>query len=382
MKNLCLLFLAVLFFACSKEKESIQGKLVDFVSGEMSFERDAETGYMAFLGTVNYESKEAAYTQWNGVFKFYDPKSGRKLGSFEIPPEGPMSLKGRVHIAKSFDESTIVATNTLGYFNVYKDDTVFSSFQLDMGDFESNTFFSFPLGGNALHQVAPDQYEVTYDPFDFMAQRMGKHGFDLAFSSWIVKFDEQGNWLCKTDFLAPYDESYANSAVASEMIRMVENGNSWGMFSYSDSLYQIKDCEVVKRIKLQSLSPLSYFPDKFEGDKNKGSWEIPEDGALNYRLVHDEASGMNVRMTLLKQRKSDPDIKDAHKRMYLNESTYLLLLYDYEWKLRAELEIFYPTGTRFENIFCTSEGLMINKPEQKSEDEYEFYKIDLSQFAD
>jgi hypothetical protein len=382
MKKYCVLFLSFIFFACSKEKGPIQGKLEDFVSGEMSFERDAETGFMGFLGTVDYHSKDAVYTQWNGIFKFYDPQTGRKLGSFQIPAEGPMSLKGRVHIAKSFDESTIVATNTLGYTNVYKTDLVYSSFQLDMSDLESNTFFSFPQSGNALHQVASDQYEVTYNPFDVMAHRMGKNGFDLAFSSWVVKFDEHGNWICKTDFKAPYDKSFANSSQASEMVRMVENGNSWAMFAYSDSLYQIKDCELVKSIKLPSLSPISYFPDKYEGDKNNGSWERPEDGAINYRLVHDQPTGLNVRLTLIRERRPDPNLKDPHKRMFSDERTFLLLIYDADWNLRAELDVTYPPGTRFENIFSTSEGLLINKPEQKSEDEYEFYKIDLSRFVD
>jgi len=59
-----------------------------------------------------------------------------------------------------------------------------------------------------------------------------------------------------------------------------------------------------------------------------------------------------------------------------------LLVYDHDWKLKADLEITYPAGSRFENLFTTSQGLFINKPEQASEDEYEFYKIDLSQFAD
>ncbi|MEB2776939.1 hypothetical protein SYJ56_16605 [Algoriphagus sp. D3-2-R+10] len=382
MKKQYLLFLIPVFFACSKEKEPIQGNLEDFVSGEMSFERDSETGFMGFRGTVNYKSKEAVYTQWNGIFMYYDPKTGRKLGSFEIPTEGPMSLKGGTHISKSFDELTIVATNHTGFTNVYKGDTVFSSFQLDMSDLESNTSFSFPMSGNALHQVADNEYEVTFNPFDFVALYNDENTIDLDFSAWIVKFDELGKWICKTDFRAPYDESYANSSQAAEMVRMVESGNSWAMFSYSDSLYRIKDCQVVERIKLTSLTPVTYFPDQLIGDKSGGSWERPQGGALNLHLIHDSSSGMYVRMTLVKQLKPDPDTNDPRQRLYLDENTYLLLIYDSEWNLRAELEMIYPQGTRFENIFSTSEGLFINKPEQESEDAYEFHKIDLSQFAD
>ncbi len=382
MKHFIFLFLVLLSFSCTKPKEPIIGKLEDFISGEMSFERDIETGFMGFRGTVDYKGNEVAYTAWNGLFKFFDPKTGRKVGSFEIPKEGPMSLKGGPHEAKAFNESIILATNTLGNANIYKHDSLVQSFRLDMSDLESNTFFSFPMSGNALHQIAPSQYELSFNPFDAMAHRMGKDGFDLNFSTWVLKFDENGNMLCKTDFKAPYDESYVNSSIASAMVRMVENGNSWLMFSFSDSLFQIKDCEVVNRLKLESITPLTYLPDKYEGNKNRGAWKLEENGSMNSHLVHDISSGLNVRLTLVKHRESDPEISDPRQRMYLDENTYLLLIYDSKWQLRGELEILYPSGTRFENLFSTSEGLFINKPEQKSEDEYEFYKIDLSRFTD
>ncbi|MBB6324441.1 hypothetical protein FHS59_000056 [Algoriphagus iocasae] len=382
MKPFVLLFISIFFFSCTKKQEVIQGSLEDFVTGGMSFERGVEVGFMGFQGALEYDGKEVAYTKWNGIFKFFDPKTGRKIDEFQIPKEGPGSLKGGPHIAKVFDNSTIVATNTTGNAIVYKNKSVSAQFQLDMSDLESNDFFSFPMGGNALHQVSNDEYELTLNPFDVMAHRVGKDGFDLDFSSWILKFDDQGNWICKTDFKSPYDESYANSSQASAMVRMVENGNSWAMFSYSDSLYQIKDCQVVDTRKLESITPMTYFPDKYEGDKNRGAWKLQENGSMNIRLFQDISSGLNVRMTLIKHRQPDPDILDPRQKMFLDENTYLLLIYDPDWKLRGELEIIYPSGTRFENIFSTSEGLFINKPEQKSEDEYEFYKLDLTQFTD
>lgn len=382
MKPFVLLFIAIVFFSCTKNHEVIQGSLEDFVSGEMSFERGVEAGFMGFQGSVNYQGKEAAYTEWNGIFKFFDPKTGRKIDEFQIPKEGPGSIKGGAHIAKSFDNSTLVATNTTGNAIVYKNKSVSAQFRLDMNDLESNTFFSFPMSGNALHQVSNDEYELTFNPFDFMAHRMGKNGFDLNFTSWILKFDDQGNWLCKTDFKAPYDETFANSSQASAMVRMVENGNSWAMFSYSDSLYQIKDCQIIERRKLQSMTKITYSPDKYVGNKNQGTWEIPDNGGLNLRLVHDIPSGLHIRMTNIERRKSNSDEKDPRKRMYLDENTYLLLIYDSEWNLLGELKAVYPQGTRFENLFSTSEGLFINKPDQESEDEYGFYKIDLSRFVE
>jgi hypothetical protein len=382
MKKLCFLILILFGFGCSKEKELIKGKLEDFVSSEVSFERDAETGYMGFLGTVNYQSKEVVYTEWNGLFEFYDSKTGRKLGIFQIPKEGPMSLKGGISAAKAFNRSVLIATNFLGNTQVYKGDSLFTSFKLDMSHLDASGYFSMPMRGNALHQISDREYELTVDPFNFMSFRTGEDGLDLNFGAWIAKFDEEGNWICKTDFKAPYDESYVNSSLSGKMVRMVEDGKSWAMFSYSDSLFQIENCKVVERLKLPSVTPIIYYPEKHVGDKNGGSWERPDNGALNTGLVHDQFSGLNVRMTLIKQVKPNPEVIDPRQRMFLDENTYLLLIYDQEWNLRGELEINYSTGTRFENIFSTSEGLFINKPEQKSEDEYEFYKIDLSRFGD
>lgn len=85
-------------------------------------------------------------------------------------------------------------------------------------------------------------------------------------------------------------------------------------------------------------------------------------------------------MVLFKEFDPNPEETNPGKKLYSKEVTYLFLVYDPNWKLLAELEMVYPVGTSFENIFSTSEGLFINKPEQKSEDEYEFYKIDLSRF--
>ena len=101
--------------------------------------------------------------------------------------------------------------------------------------------------------------------------RTDEDGLDLNFGAWIAKFDEEGNWVCKTDFKAPYDESYVNSSLSGKMVRMVEDGKSWAMFSYSDSLFQIENCTVVKRLKLPSVTPIIYHPERFVGDRNGGS---------------------------------------------------------------------------------------------------------------
>ncbi|WP_425637774.1 hypothetical protein ACPUEN_20520 [Algoriphagus yeomjeoni] len=382
MKHLYLLLLVFTFFACSKEKEPIQGKLEDYVSGEMSFERDAETGFMGFQGSIIKDGNEMAYTKWNEIFSFYDVKNGRKIATYVVPREGPMAFKGMPEVGGLLADGGLFVTSSTGFTNIYKIDTLTLSYMRDMEEYEPDKYLYLADMRNAFHELADGKYELTFNPFEFMAFREGRDGLDLSFKSWIGEFDGEGKLLCKSDFKAPYDESYSQSSSGGKLVRMVAEGKSWVMFPYSDSLYQIKNCMVISRRKLPKLTPFPYYPDVYVGDRNRGSWERPDDGALNLHLIHDLYSGLNVRMTLVKDKKGNTEIKDPRQRMFLDEKTYLLLIYDSEWKLRAELEIVYPTGTRFENIFSTSEGLLINKPEQKSEDEYEFYKIDLSGFAD
>jgi hypothetical protein len=98
--------------------------------------------------------------------------------------------------------------------------------------------------------------------------------------------------------------------------------------------------------------------------------------------VYDSKNKLYVRFTLFEQIKTQPEIIDPRQRMYLNKNNYLLLIYDQNWNLLAELTTTFDFGTRFENLFVSKGHLFINKAEQKSEDEYEFYKIDLSRFGD
>jgi hypothetical protein len=381
MKKLFFLVL-VSIYSCGEKKEVIQGELLDFASTEMSFERDQNTGFIGFTGTVLYQGKESLVSEWNGIFQFFDPETGRKINQFEIPRGGPLSLKGGYHIGKAFDGPQFIATNKTGNTNFYANDTLVKSVILDLESYEPNGNLNFSDSKNALHRISDNEYEITFDPFNIMSFQTGKDGLDLEFRSWIGKFDSDGNWLCKTDFKAPYDASFANSSQAGRLIRMVENENSWVMFPYSDSLYHIKDCKIIDRKKLESKTSIQYLPEKLIRNGRSAYWDRPGNGGLNTHLVYDSKNKLYVRFTLFEQIKTQPEIIDPRQRMNLNKNQYLLLIYDQNWNLLAELTTTFDLGTRFENLILSNGNLIINKPEQKSEDEYEFYKVDLSQFRD
>jgi hypothetical protein len=59
---------------------------------------------------------------------------------------------------------------------------------------------------------------------------------------------------------------------------------------------------------------------------------------------------------------------------------YLLSVYDSDLKLLSEYTFEYGPGSKLENYFIASDGFYLNKAENEftSEDQYEFYRIDLS----
>jgi len=306
MKTIFPALFLLLFISCSSEtsKQAYQGNLEEFFKEEMSFERDLGSAYLSFQEPVMYRGKETIYSKWNDVLIFFDPVSGRKISTFNIPKEGPQGIKGGTEIAKVFDNGAVMVTNSTGMTNLYQDGQLSSSFRRDIESYEPKGYLYFPDNRNALHQISEDRFEVTFNPFNPMGLREGKDALDLEFRSWIGTYDQGGNLQCKSNFKAPYDESYKNSSNGGELVRMVDQGNSWLMFSYSDSLYQIKNCEVVTRLKLDSRSPIHYLPEKFEGDSRSGTWTLPENGALNTHLLRDIRSNTYVRLVRLKEKRN------------------------------------------------------------------------------
>jgi hypothetical protein len=154
------------------------------------------------------------------------------------------------------------------------------------------------------------------------------------------------------------------------------------MFAPSDTLYQIQNCKVLRKIGLESVTEFKYLPGLYEQNGRNKNWKNNPTSAGNTSLNYDSNNELYIRMVLVKTEETQPEIKDIRERTGLNKSTFILLVYDLEWRLKAELELFYDAGQSSGNIIASKEGIFITKPEQKSEDEYEFYKIDLSRFGE
>lgn len=352
------------------------------MSGSFVIHRDDQTGYLSIRGAVHQGGKEYIYSFWNNKFHFFDPKTGEKTHSLEIPREGPGSIRGgSPQDVQFFDDNFFMALGRLGDVNLQQGDRIVRSFKLDMDTLGINLQNTMSSKKQKITQVSSTSYEISNDPFDLMSFSDRTSGFDMEkFGAWVAQFDHQGNWICISDFKGPFDKSYGETMEVGDLMRITENGVSWSLFPFSDSLFQTESCKVTRVLNLESLTRIRYYPSKEVSDGTTRTWVRPEDAGMNLNLFQDPITGIKVRMTLLEKKRGDNASMDPRTSMYSDENIYLLLLYSADWELIGELKMVYPTGTRFENLFVSNGSIFINKPEQKLEDEYEFYKIDLSQF--
>ncbi|MDG1275955.1 MAG: hypothetical protein P8O16_01660 [Algoriphagus sp.] len=124
------------------------------------------------------------------------------------------------------------------------------------------------------------------------------------------------------------------------------------------------------------------MPGIYEQNGKNKKWRNNPESASNSALLFDSVNQLYVRNVVVKTEETQPEITDIRKRQGLNKRTHLILIYDLDWKLKAELEISYDVGQTGGQMISSNGWILISKPEQKSEDEYEFYKIDLSRFGD
>lgn len=381
MKKLFQLILLIISFSCSKEKPVIQGSLENFAKETFVIHRDEQTGYIGIQGVINQEGKPLISAYWNYKFSFFDPKTGQKSHEIEIPKEGPLSIRGGLpQEAQGFDDFFILL-GRLNDLQFRKGNEILNSTLLNFDTLGINLQNSMSSHKQKITEISHGIFEISNNPFDLMALSNRTIGFDVEnFGAWISQFDQDGNWICISDFRAPFDESYSETVDAGDLMRITSDGVSWTLFPFSDSLYRTENCQVTQTITLESISPIRYFPSKEVSNGASRTWVRPDDAAINLYLFDDPTTGLKIRFTLLEKKSGESDFADPRMSMFSDEKHYLVMIYDLEWKLAAELKMNFGEGTRFENIFLMDGYLLINKPEQKSEDEYEFYKIDLSQF--
>jgi hypothetical protein len=132
--------------------------------------------------------------------------------------------------------------------------------------------------------------------------------------------------------------------------------------------------DLVKKITPDSKVEFNFLPTEVIpwGD-NFTVWDLPKESSRNIFLLYDEKKDLIIKCSKINE-------SGAGETNFERTKHYVLSVYPGDWDPLGEYFFDFESELDLENWFLTSEGLFINKPEQKSEDEYEFYKIDLSRF--
>ncbi|MBN7818117.1 hypothetical protein [Algoriphagus pacificus] len=383
MKNLFIVFFVMMIFSCAKKSpvEIYQGNLDEFIDGEFLFEKDSSTVKINLEKVISWNGKKFFVSREDQGYSLFSVDSGKKEFSFRIPKEGPLSLKGHGIASQTFDENEFIALSSQGNVKKYKHGLQIQEIDLDWTEYQERMIIQMSDLRDNFLEVGEGRYQLVNNPFDLFDE---EKSVDLNYRKWLVEFDLNNGWICNSDFKAPLGNEFSNSTSASSIISVFNDQKDefYFMFAPSDSLYQIKNCKVLKKIALESKSELKYLPGIYEQNGKNKNWRNNPESSSNVALLFDSVNKLYVRKVLLKTEETQPEITDIRKRQGLNKKYFLFLIYDLEWKIKAELSIFYDAGQNSSQIISPEGGILVSKPEQASEDEYEFYKIDLSRFAD
>ncbi|WP_288373797.1 hypothetical protein [uncultured Algoriphagus sp.] len=381
MKKILFGLLILGFFSCGEvdSNKIFQGKLEDFVVDEFILKKDSTTKRINLQKQITYNEEHFFLSKDEKGYSLFSASNGEKNHSFTIPDEGPISLNGYHIASQGFDNSEFVAISSTGNVKMYIDGDQRAEINLDWSAYDELPMIQMSDKKDNFRKIEEGHFQLVNNPTNPFAENY----VDVNFGNWIAEFDLRDGWICTSDFSSGLGEEFSNSSSAANLISVHNpiNDEFYVMFSPSDSLFQIKNCEVVRKLKLTSLSRFDYLPGIYEKNGRNRSWRSNPKSAANTDLAYDPINELYLRMVKVKTEESRPEVTDIRLRQGLNKNTYLMLVYNSKWELKAELEIIYDIGQTIGNLIATPRGVFIPKPEQKSEDEYELYKIDLSKFS-
>ncbi|MBS9525018.1 hypothetical protein KI659_13445 [Litoribacter alkaliphilus] len=146
-------------------------------------------------------------------------------------------------------------------------------------------------------------------------------------------------------------------------------------FPYSDSLYQLQNHKLIQTLKPESNIDFNYLPSEvIPMGQNNTIWALPKEASKHIFLLYDPHHDLLVRVSKINE-------SGTGETKFQRTKHYVLSIYSGDWEPKGEYFFDYKGRLDLENWFLTSQGLFLSKPEQPNEDEYEFYRVDLSRFG-
>jgi hypothetical protein len=380
-----------LFFSIScgqkNEEEFYVGKLDELIVGSFKLEKDSTTKYIDNIRTLPEDDQviyiQQALPRYRGTaVKFFNLNSQKNAHQIIIPNEGPESLKGGGggHIfAKNPHE--IILISHLGLVGKYdREGKKLLETKTDFSLPASRSDFIMMEARKGLMYMEGDWIQIGQNPSNSVKyfdpkERLARSEFPLLFSTWLSQINVKTGETRHSNFKIPGGyEVFKNDMTSTYLMGAFHpsNRNYFLAWPYSDTIYRLKDLELIEKIKPKTSRTLKYLAsDVIPWGTNSTVWELPKEAAAHIFLIFDLNTGYFVRLT--KTHESGPGPHSFERTKH-----YLLSVYRENWDLIAEYDFEFEGERNVENWFLNSNGLFINKSYQPNEDEYEFFQLDLS----
>lgn len=389
-----LLGLLIIIVACSPQQDNnkiYQGKLEDLIIGGFVLEKDDETKDMYDLQVMEDAGTEMIYFKNSNMnkkvttYKFHDVSSGKLIHQMPIPWEGPDALKGFPLASLPVEKNKVIALSKTGNVAVYdslgkkvsenKVDYYLSSNSTDFVNFSKGKGIMTFLNGWVQVGQDPSNLMKNFDP----KARLMSSEFPLDFTKWLTWVHIETGQVIHSDFLAPSGYEHFKHDLTSTILHGAFDSKRniyYLSFPYSDSLFHFENQSLIKKIKPTSNIEFNYLPSEvIPWGTNNTVWALPKEASQHLFLLYDSHHDLFVRASKIKE-------SGAGETKFQRIKHYVLSIYSGELEPKGEYFFDYHGSLDLENWFLTSQGLFLSKPEQPNEDEYEFYRVDLSGFGE
>ncbi|MBY5949344.1 DUF4351 domain-containing protein [Algoriphagus marincola] len=393
MRNILFILLILGFFSCQKErdKDIYLGKLDEIIVGDFSIKKDSLTKTIHNIRVVKDEENEFIVTtssarQFKGwAFVFRSTETGEEDYRIEIPNEGPNSMKGGISGSIVSDFNTFFLIGSLGdigrfdslgnkLFQIKSEIEIpFSLDNMVKLEFRDGlSFFDSPFiqfGQNPSH---PINLRDKPGPGEIRSE------FSLDFTNWLTRVDVSSGKYFTSEFLIPEGyEKFQGDMTSTILFGAFDSkrGYYYLGWPYSNEIYVLEGIDLIRKIQPFTNFEFNFLPSEpLAVGQVFTAMVLPKEASENIFLLYDEHKDLILKCSKI----NDSGFGETK---FERTKHYVLSIYSGEWEHLGEYLFDFESELDLENWFLTSEGLFINKPEQKSEDEYEFYKIDLSKFS-
>lgn len=384
MKNLNLLCFILIIFSCTEKgyKEVYQGRLEELVVGDFAIEKDASTRYMFNIQVIKDATQEyisfakEANIRKDLVFALSSPATGKEVDRIEIPTEGPDAMRGWMRSTIVASKNRVFQINHHGEIGEYngegKKTAIYEFF--NEGTPTSDQVIQFREPFIQLHNN-PSEF---LNPNESVAAGDLMSEFPIDFKQWITHVNLETGHVESSDFLIPDGyELFKNDNTATALFGTYDSKRKlyYLAWPYSDEVYVLDGLTLKQAVKPFSSVEYTYLPTEREAAGRYTIFLQPKNASKHLFLLYDDQRDLILRCSKINE-------SGEGEKSFERTKHYVLSIYSGDWDSKGEYFFDFKNEMGLQNWFLTSEGLFINKPEQKSEDEYEFYKIDLSQFAD